>query len=172
MKKFILLLFVVMFISITGCNECKKQKTTINYEEEKAQIENILDQYVVANENQDLNIIGKIWANNDDIILIGTDSDEKLIGWKEIKKAIEYQFASFHDVYISVTELKIFINKTGNTAWFSAMLSYNFIHNEKAESFEGIRFTGVLEKSKEWEIVQGHLSIPAEVDIETEEKVK
>lgn len=172
MKKFILLLFTVFFIGLTGCNECEKQEPKINLEEEITQIENIIDQYVIANENKDLSIIEKIWANDDDIVLIGTDSDEKLIGWKQIKKAIQQQFKSFEDVYISVSELKIFVNETANTAWFSTMLSYNFIHKGEAKSFEGIRFTGVLEKSTDWEIVQGHLSIPAEVDIETEEKVK
>ncbi|MCD4772514.1 MAG: nuclear transport factor 2 family protein [Bacteroidales bacterium] len=167
MKKFILLLFTVFFIGLTGCNECEKKEPAINLEEEKLQIENILDQYVIANENKDLSIIEKIWANEDDIVLIGTDSDEKLIGWKQIKNAIQHQFKSFEDVYISVSEQMIFVNETGNTAWFSEILSYNFIYNGEAMSFEGIRFTGVLEKSTDWEIVQGHLSIPAEVDIET-----
>lgn len=169
MKKIILLLFTTFFLGITGCNKCEKQEPKFNPEEEKIQIENILDQYVIANENKDLSIIEKIWANEDDIVLIGTDSDEKLIGWKQIKKAIRHQFKSFEDVYISVSEQMIFVNETGNTAWFSSILSYNFIYKGEAMSFEGIRFTGVLEKSTDWEIVQGHLSIPAEVDIETEE---
>jgi len=172
MKKGILVLFAVLSMGFFGCKESEKQEQIISLEEEKVQIENILDQYVIANENKDLSIIEKIWANEDDIVLIGTDSDEKLIGWKQIKKAIQHQFKSFEDVYISVSDQKIFINKSANTAWFSAMLSYNFIYKGEAKSFEGIRFTGVLEKSDDWEIVQGHLSIPAEVDIEQEKKVK
>jgi hypothetical protein len=36
-------------------------------------------------------------------------------------------------------------------------------------SFEGIRFTGVLEKiDGKWQLVQGHLSVPYEAEIEEE----
>ncbi len=146
---------------------CQSQVENFDTDEELLKIENILDQYVVANENQDFSIIQKIWAEKEDIELIGTDSDEKLIGWNEIKKAIKHQFESFEDIYISVNEQIIHINETGNTAWFSEILSYNFMYKGEAKSYEGVRFTGVLSKNdRRWEIVQGHLSIPAEVDIE------
>ena len=103
----------------------------------------------------------KVWAADDDIVLIGTHANEKLIGWDQIQKAIKKQYSEFEDTYISVIEQKIMINETGNTAWFSEFLNYNFIHEGQAMSFEGIRFTGVLEKrGDQWLIVQGHLSIP------------
>jgi hypothetical protein len=54
-------------------------------------------------------------------------------------------------------------------AWFSEVLDYNFIYLGEGMSFEGIRFTGVLEKREgHWKMVQGHLSVPYEADIEDE----
>lgn len=164
MKK-IIPVFILILTVFIGCNTVTQKK--IDFEEEKMKIENVLDQYVLANENQDFSIIEIIWAEDDDIVLIGTDSDEKLIGWEAIKKAIKHQFKSIDSTYISINEQLIKINKTANTAWFSEVLNYNYMYKGQAMSFEGIRFTGVLQKrDQDWEIVQGHLSIPAEVDLE------
>ncbi len=166
MKKII---FPLSLISILLIMSCDNAREVTDKDEELRKIENILEQYVVANENQDFSIIEAIWANNNDIILIGTDSDESLIGWEQIKNAINKQFESFESTYISVTEQYIKINETCNTAWFAEELSYNFIYKGEAKSYEGIRFTGVLEKANDnWKLIQGHLSIPAEVDIEQE----
>ena len=166
MKK-LLLATVTLFLIISI--SCKNARDCVDEEQEISQIENVLDQYILANENQDFSIIEKIWSTKDDIVLIGTDSDEKLIGWNSIKKAIQHQFKSFDEVYITDKERIINLGNDGKTAWFSVELSYNFIYKGEAKSFEGIRFTGVLIKANEnWELVQGHLSIPAEVDIEKE----
>jgi len=168
MKKIIVLFFAFVFIGLSSCKEAKKP---VNQSDELANIENILDQYVIANENQDLNLIEKIWSSDQDIVLIGTNSDEKFVGWEAINKAIKNQFKKFTDTYIVVSDQIIKINDTGNTAWFSELLNYNFSYNDEAHSFEGIRFTGILEKRGDiWEIVQGHLSIPESVEIEETKK--
>lgn len=166
MKKLLPLFTGLVLFLAFGCNPAQDQP---NKEEEIRQIENVLEQYVVANENQDFSIIENIWGKDEDIILIGTESDEKLIGWNQIKEAIQHQFQAFENTYISVTEQHIVINETCNTAWFSEELSYNFIYKGEALSYEGIRFTGVLQKYMgRWEIAQGHLSVPAEAVIAKE----
>jgi len=142
------------------------EKPQVDLEAEIGKIETVLEQYVVANEEQDFNLISKIWKADEDIIMIGTDSDERLIGWNHIQKAIQNQFSSFQSTFISVSDQIIRINETGNTAWFVEHLNYNFIYKEEAMSFTGIRFTGVMEKKDNvWMLVQGHLSIPAEVEM-------
>jgi ketosteroid isomerase-like protein len=100
-------------------------------------------------------------------MMFGTDSDEKLLGWDKIRKAYLNQFNLISDTYISVYDQFIRINCTGNTAWFSESMNYNFIYDSVAHSFEGIRFTGVIEKDDNdgWKLVQGHLSVPAHVNI-------
>jgi len=64
---------------------------------------------LLPNENQDFSMIEQIWAPQSDIILFGTNSEEKLMGWDNIKKAIKQQFASISETYISPSSQ--FINK-------------------------------------------------------------
>jgi ketosteroid isomerase-like protein len=164
--KYTVLLF--SFLGILVIIGCEQKKESINIKEEITAVENVLEKYVIANENKDFSLIAQIWAEDENIILLGTDSHEKYIGWKQIKKAIQKQFKEFQDTYISITDQKINVNESGNTAWFSQFLNYNFIYRDEAMSFEGIRFTGVLEKREDnWVLVQGHLSIPALTGAET-----
>lgn len=167
MKK---LLFLSGLVFVFFLQFCKPPLEPVDFDKERSEIKNVLEKYVIANENEDFSIIEEIWMPADDIILIGTDSDETLIGWEQIRDAIQHQYVNFENTLISVSDQWIKINETGNTAWFSEVLSYNFIYNAEAMSFEGIRFTGVLcQKEGKWKLVQGHLSIPVGVDL-TKEK--
>ncbi len=155
------LLFLLL---ISSCEQ--KAHQTINLKAESKAVENVLEKYVIANEQKDFSIIEQIWAPDSDILLFGTDTDEKLMGWKNIQAAIKTQFSSISDTYISVSDQHIKINNTGNTAWFAEIMNYNFVYQGQARSYEGIRFTGVMEKRPDgWKIVQAHLSLPAHVGI-------
>jgi len=165
MKK-VAVIFIGFLLIASACNTPKTQK--VNYKDSKKAVANVLEKYVIANENQDLSMIEQIWAPDSDIILFGTNSEEKLMGWNNIKKAIEGQFAAISETYISPTSQYIKVGPDQKTAWFAEILNYNFVYKGKARSFEGLRFTGVLEKRKDgWKIVQAHLSIPAHVDLRT-----
>ncbi|MBU2649480.1 MAG: nuclear transport factor 2 family protein [Bacteroidetes bacterium] len=146
---------------------CDKPAAVTDPEKEISEIRTVLEKYSIANEKEDFSIMEEIWMPADDILLIGTDSDEVLLGWEEIQKAIRSQHGKFESTLINISDQRIKVNETCNTAWFSEELNYNFIYQEKAMSFEGIRFTGVLcKKDGKWKLVQGHLSIPAQVVIE------
>lgn len=163
MKKTLFLLFAMAMV-FSSCDE--QAKMVIDVKAETDQIKAVLDQYVVANEEQNFSLIEKIWAENENIVLIGTDSDEKLVGWTQIEEAIKHQFDAFTDTYINIGERNIRLNATANTAWFNQIMNYNFIYNGEAKSFSGVRFTGVMEKTEgQWLLVQGHLSIPAEAQL-------
>jgi hypothetical protein len=154
-------IFLGMFFS--ACQDCND---VINLKDEQLAVETVLEQYIIANEKQDFNLIQQIWSPDSDIILYGTDTDDRLVGWINIKNAIKEQFSQISDTYISVTDQYIKVNCTGNTAWFAETLNYNFIYKEQARKYEGMRFTGVLEKlDGKWMLVQGHLSVPARVGI-------
>lgn len=157
MKKIFLLLLTV-FILLPAC----RQRECIDLNIEKEEIALVLEKYVIANEDQRIDLVEEIWADDENIVAIGTSSDEILAGWKAIKRTIQKQFDTFSNTYISLTNQKINVNNTGNTAWFSAILNYNFIRDTIPMSYEGIRYTGVLERrGGKWVIVQSHMSIPA-----------
>ncbi len=165
MKNHIYVISGLLFLlSISSCKQ--KVHQTVNIKNETEAVENVLEKYVIANEQKDFSMIEQIWAPDSDILFFGTDSDEKLMGWNTIQSAIKKQFSSISDTYISVSDQHITVNNTGNTAWFAEIMNYNFVYQGQARSYEGVRFTGVLEKRpKGWKIVQAHLSIPAHVGI-------
>jgi hypothetical protein len=159
MKKLSYLLVAVLIIC--GCQRESDQQEAFNTQVEKQKIASVLEKYVIANEDQKIEIIHEIWAPFPDIVVIGTDVGEKLVGWPTIKGAYERQFKSFEETLISVHDQVIQLNETGNTAWFSQVLNYNYIYQGKKYQYEGLRFTGVLIKHEgEWVMVQSHISKP------------
>ena len=167
MKNHLILLSGLLFLLFSS--SCKQEVSNVaDLKAEKHAVENVLEKYVIANENKDFSMIEQIWAPDSSILLFGTDSDEKLMGWTNIQAAIKKQSSSINETYISVSDQHINVDSTGNTAWFAEILNYNFVYQGQARSYEGVRFTGVLEKRPEgWKIVQAHLSIPAHVGIKT-----
>jgi len=163
MKKINTFLVVFVILLASSCNDCDQK---FSKADEMIAIENLLEEYVIANENQDFDLIEKIWAPDSDIILYGTDSDERLMGWTNIRSAVREQFLQIEETYISASDQFIKLNCTGTTAWFAESLDYNFVYKGEAKSFTGLRFTGVVEKMDgQWKLVQAHLSLPASVDV-------
>ena len=164
MKKSLLLLSAfIVFISCT--NQNKKQSALVDLDQEKEKVALVLEKYVIANEKQDIEMVHDIWAPEPDIVVFGTNSDEKLIGWEAIKTALQRQFDSFQETYISIHDQIIKVDESGTVAWFSEIVNYNYIYQGENMQFEGLRFTGVLKKfGDDWLIVQSHMSIPGSTE--------
>lgn len=162
MKTFLSILASVLLLS--ACSNCPNENSIAD---EMNTIEDLLERYSIALENEDFTTIENFWATNDSIILLGTDTHEKLMGWEKIREAYKNQFNEISDVYISTNDQFIRINCTGNTAWFIKNMNYNFMYDSIARSFDGIRFSGVLDKNEQgqWKMVQGHVSVPAQINI-------
>lgn len=162
MKKlsFFVLLIPMMFFA------CQQEKNKINLEEETLAVESVLENYIIANETQSPEMIQSLWAPESDIILYGTDSHERLMGWTNINAAFKDQFEQITDTYIAASNQYIKIGESAKTAWFAETLNYNFIYQDEARKYEGLRFTGVMSKfDGNWRIVQAHLSVPASVGV-------
>ena len=101
MKKSVLLLFLLPLLSFQFCKGPAEPE--YNPEKDLTAIRTVLEKYTIARENEDISIIEEIWSKNEDIILIGTDTDENYVGWEQIKKAIQKQFGSLESVLISIT---------------------------------------------------------------------
>jgi len=158
--------FGLLFFLLSCSTTQQTEKTAVNRSKELKSIENVLEQYIVANENKDLSLVEQIWAPDGDIILYGTTSNDRLMGWNNIRNAFKKQFKTIDNIFITTSEQYIKLNETGNSAWFAEILKYNYMKDGKAKSLKGLRFTGVLKYCKDgkWRIVQAHLSMPAEGD--------
>ena len=154
--KQIYILALMTAVLLGGCQQA------CDRDEELNNIQILLEKHVIANETKNIDLIKEIWASKEDIVIFGTDSDEKLEGWTQIRNTFLKQFETFEEAYLSVSDQKINLDCDGNTAWFSQIMSYNYTTTEgEAKHFEGMRFTGVLEKiDDKWQIVQSHMSIP------------
>jgi len=154
-------LLITISTLLISCTEKTKINESFDLQKEKEKVALVLEKYVIANEDQNLNLVKEVWASKPDIVVFGTNSDETIIGWEAIREALNKQFKNIESTYISVRDQRIGINETGNTAWFSEFVNYNYIYHDKPVKYEGLRFTGVLEKiNGEWLIVQSHMSIP------------
>ncbi len=163
------LYILIAAAALTACDSGAEKCPEIDLVKEMSEIRSILEQYELAREREDFATVENIWANSDNIVLFGTEGDEQLVGIEAINNAITKQFDEFENTLINISDQKIHINKSGNTAWFSEVLDYNFIYLGEDMTFEGIRFTGVLEKiDGKWKMVQGHLSVPYEAALEDE----
>ncbi|MFP4470301.1 MAG: nuclear transport factor 2 family protein [Bacteroidales bacterium] len=159
MKNALLPLMLVALFLVSGCGQEKEPK--VDVDKEKEAIKLVLEKYALANENQDMALIEDIWCPSERIVSFGTESDEKLVGFQQIKAAVESQFEDFSNTYISYRDQIIDLSEDGNTAWFSEIINYNFILDGEAHSYEGLRYTGVLVKKEgKWKLVQTHMSIP------------
>jgi ketosteroid isomerase-like protein len=157
---------LAVLLAILLFSGCEANKEKVDLQAETRAIEEVLESYIIANENQDFTLIEKIWAPKEDIILYGTDTDERLMGWTNIRDAVRLQFNLIEDTYISASDQYIRISDDGKTAWFAETLNYNFVYKEEARTYDGLRFTGVMQKiDGHWLIVQAHLSVPASVGI-------
>ena len=154
-------------VGLIGCEPQKEKCPEVDFDKELSEIRTVLEQYELARESEDFTTIEQIWSPDEDIVLFGTDGDEQLVGYGAIRKAMSQQFDVLENILINISDQKIKINKGGTTAWFSQVLNYNYIYQDEYMSFEGIRFTGVLEKRDDkWILVQGHLSVPYDADLE------
>ncbi len=164
MKKIIIILTLIVIVS-SCCNNQIEKKESIGIDEERESVALVLEKYVIANERQDIGLIKEIWANNPKIVVFGTTGDDKFIGWTEIQEVMQRQFNTFQETYISVRDQVIEVSESGKTAWFSEIVSYNYIYHGEPKQYEGLRFTGVLEKiDGDWYIVQSHMSVPESSD--------
>jgi ketosteroid isomerase-like protein len=171
MKKLRLLMVPFILAGMIGCAPQGEKCPEVDLDKELSDIRSVLEQYELARESEDFATVEQIWAPDDDIILFGTEGDEQMLGFSEIKKAMSKQFDEFENTLINISNQKIKISKDGKIAWFSQVLDYNFIYQGEDMAFEGIRFTGVLEKREGiWQLVQAHLSVPYEVKIEEESR--
>jgi len=149
------------FIGLILLTACNQEVNRVDPIKEKEAIKLVLEKYVIANESQDISKIEEIWYPSEEIVSFGTEKGEKLLGISKIKNAVQSQFAKFKNTYISVHDQTINVSEDGNTAWFSEIVNYNFILNDSAHVYEGLCYTGVMNKiDGKWKLVMTHMSIP------------
>jgi len=154
----ICLLAVAAVALPTGC------RSGVDAKAEKAAIAKVIDDNIGWFKEKNFDLLFSTTTNGPDLFMFQLDTSSTIRGFTELKKysagwrnpEVKYAGHRFRD-------LDIRLSRSGDTAWFSAMLEDCARVKDRPTRCFTSRYTGVLERrGNRWLIVQQHFSLPAE----------
>lgn len=161
-RRFNIKSIVYIVISALIFISCQKQVNmdAINIEKEKAAIQDVLSQYIISIENEDMGLYGRIMTHDSLMVNFGAFGDP-VIGWKRVKKVIEGQNESLLDTKIEQSDVTIHISLSGKFAWATSLWNFKATMGEQQLNLP-VRCTWILDKKENnWIISHWHKSISA-----------
>jgi ketosteroid isomerase-like protein len=100
-------------------------------------------------------------AHDEDLFIFWTESKSMISGWNEYVKLFDtWMDPRFKATVTEIRDLRIHLSRSGDVAWYSAMLDDMGEWDGKPTGARDIRWTGVLEKRRgRWVVVQMHGSV-------------
>jgi len=158
MTKIYLLSVPIFFLIFFSCSTDK-----IDLESERPQVNKVLDNFVLAHETKDLDLLSSCFSDKPDILILGTDEDELWVDKKSMVDAQKRAYGTFDTIKLSVRDKVLKMDTIGKTAWFYMKVNWFVESKGKKYKFDDVRTTGVLENDGAgWRIVQIHTSLPVE----------
>ncbi len=108
---------------------------------------------------KDRQLFERIFAKDDDFFTYFPDSSA-VVGWSQFEKYLDGWMDPRNEAKgYDIRNLRIVISKTGQVAWFSAIVDDEGEFDGEPWGAKDIRWTGVLEKrGGSWKICQQHMS--------------
>ena len=126
------------------------------YENAESLIQKMWDSFI----DGDIDAFSQTMSKDEDMVTFGTDASERWDSWQELEDSVALQFDAFDVISVDRKNKSLKISNSGNTAWFSETVDWEFLSNGKTEEVKDIRYTGVMEYRKgQWKIVQFHCSV-------------
>ena len=148
-NKFIL--FTTLLITFSGITFANP-----TYENAESLIQKRWDSFI----DGDIDAFSQTMSKDEDMVTFGTDASERWDSWQELEDSVALQFDAFDVISVDRKNKSLKISNSGNTAWFSETVDWEFLSNGKTEEVKDIRYTGVMEYRKgHWKIVQFHCSV-------------
>jgi ketosteroid isomerase-like protein len=103
-------------------------------------------------------------AHDEDLFYFWTNSTFTIKGWKQHLQTFDtFMSPKFKAIRTEVRDLQVQLSRSGDVAWYHAILDDVVELDGKRGGGEDIRWTGVLEKrGGAWVIVQMHASLAAD----------
>lgn len=159
MRVLVLSCALAMVLGAAGCASQPEKKVDLDAATVAARA--VVDQFPVAMDTEDMDLVSRLMAHDSDIVCFGTDASERWVGWDSLKVAMQKQFDSFEDSHVTVHDQDVKVDPSGDVAWFSELMDWNMKAEGQTVSLKGLRLTGVLEKRPAgWVVVQFHMSAP------------
>ncbi|MGD9346465.1 MAG: SgcJ/EcaC family oxidoreductase [Candidatus Aminicenantes bacterium] len=164
MKKLFMVLSLVFLLCFTfGCQQGEEvtEEPAVDLEAEKANVQAVLNQYVEAWENLDIELFSKVFSHDDDIVIFSASPNKRYVGWEVFREDVQKSFHEMTSVEISFRDISIEVHASGNIAWLSCLEDWDFVYQGQPVSDEGARVTWILEKRNgQWVIIHAHWSMP------------
>jgi hypothetical protein len=133
----------------------------VNLEAERTKVMQVLDNFVKAHEEKNLDLLLSCFSDKPDIVIIGTDEDELWVDKVSMGDAQKKAYETFSEIKLSVRDKILKMCETGHQAWFYMKVNWYVDSEGKQFTFDGVRTTGVLDvENGKWQIVQLHTSMP------------
>ena len=146
---------VVAGLCLTACTSGS------NVEAEAEVAKTVVDDFWRAIRDQDVDLLSRVIATDDELIVFGTDAQERWVGSSAFVSAEEQMMQAFDVESLNRREETLQIHSRGGVAWFSTVFDIEISVDGELASLEGLRTTGVIEKRDgDWVIVQAHTSVP------------
>jgi ketosteroid isomerase-like protein len=124
----------------------------------------VLDQYIKAFRSRDRELVARVYAHDDELVVFGSSPADRRVGWDATRQYVERYFAAVDSIEIALKERWIKVHRSGEAAWFSQVLDWKERAGKEVAQIPGLRISGVLEKRNDlWVIVQLHASGPPAV---------
>ena len=109
---------------------------------------------------KDRALFESIFAKDDDFFTYYPDSKSTVMGWSQFERFLDgWMDPRSKAKGYDIRNLRIFVSRTGEVAWFSAIVDDEGEFDGKPWGAKNIRWTGVLEKRGGcWKICQQHMS--------------
>lgn len=132
---------------------------------EKAAIEQVIRASIGWALDKDITALYDALAQDPDLFVFHPDSASTIVGFEAFKEMAEAVFLNpkFKATDFQVKDLRIHISRSGDAAWYSALLDDHGEWDGRKTGWDNARWTGVLEKRKgRWVLVQMHFSLPTD----------
>ena len=121
----------------------------------------VIERFFKAMETRDPALMKQLLPKDESMIHIGTERDEIWSSWTEMMEATEDQFRKLEYYKASIYDLTVNFSRSGDTVWYFHKLDTRIKSGGTETTWEGARFTGVLEKQEgNWKLMQTHVSLP------------
>ena len=123
---------------------------------------------------KDRALFESIFAKDDDFFTFYPDSKSTVVGWSQFQKYLDKWMDPRNKAKgFDIRDLRLVVSRTGQVAWFSAVVDDEGEWDGKPWGSKDIRWTGVLEKrTGKWVIVQQHMSSATDKVLEAIKKDK
>ena len=156
----IIILLILLLLILFCSNELQK----IDVEQEKAEIEKVIDNSIGWAMTKDLDLLYNSLAQDSSFFIYHPDSRSTVVGFEMFKKASDFWMSpDFKATHYKIWDLRIHLSRSGDVAWYSCMLEDCAEIKGVPGCWKDTRWTGVLEKrDSKWVIVQMHFSFAAD----------